>query len=287
MHKSVLLHESIAGLDLAPGKTLVDGTFGGGGHSREALALYPGLRVIGLDRDPSVAKAIEGKPTDVEVRHLNFADINKLEVKPDAILLDLGFSSDQLASVPGLSFMRNGDEHAHHLDMRLSREGGFTAAQVLNSWDESAIELILKGFGEERWSRKIAAEVVRRRAIKPFETTGELVSAIEAVVPGARGYNKLNPATKTFQALRIAVNEELTNLERALENGFTILKPGGRFAIISFHSLEDRMVKNFFRNKAREGEGELITKKPIVPSEEEISLNPRSRSAKLRIIKKI
>lgn len=277
-HKAVLLQEVIEGLDLARGKVLIDATFGGGGHSREALTRSPGLKVVGLDRDPAVAAAT----SDVEVKHLNFADIDKAGIEPDAILFDLGFSSDQLdSSSKGLSFLRD-----EPLDMRLSGEG-FTAAQVLNSWDESAIELILKGFGEERYSRRIAHEIAVRRELKPFKTTFDLVEAVHAAVPAAYRHGKINPATRTFQALRIAVNEELPNLEKGLAKSWNILRSDGRMAVISFHSLEDRIVKNFFRDRAKEGEGELLTKKPIVPSEAEITENPRSRSAKLRIIKKL
>lgn len=277
VHTPVLLQETIDGLNLSAGKLFVDGTFGGGGHSREARKRYgDGLKIVGLDRDPKV-KA--GNP-DFDIRTMNFRDFGELFLEPDAILLDLGFSSDQLASVPGLSFMRE-----EPLDMRLSGIG-FTAKEVLNSWDESAIELILKGFGEEKYAKRIAHAIAERRGAKPFETTSELVSVIESAVPASELHGRIHPATRTFQALRIAVNEELPNLEKGLEGGFKALKPGGRFAVISFHSLEDRIVKNFFRDKAREGEGTLITKKPVVPSDAEIEANPRSRSAKLRIIEK-
>jgi len=282
-HIPVLLHESIEALDLGPDKVFLDGTYGAGGHSREVLRRFhsttlgasPTVRIIAIDQDPAVAKAMAGKP-NAGVITSNFRDLDQvITEKVDAILFDLGFSSDQLeGDVPGLSFLRD-----EPLDMRLSRKGP-TAAEILNSWDEHAIELILRGFGEEKYSRKIAREIVERRKIKPFATTFDLVE----IVGERRG--KIHPATKTFQALRIATNEELTNLEIGLEKGFEALKPGGRFAVISFHSLEDRIVKNFFRDRTKEGTGELINKKPIVPSDEEIKENPRSRSAKLRIIKK-
>lgn len=289
-HKSVLLKESIEGLNLAPGKTLVDGTLGLGGHSRYALELYPGLRVIGLDRDPENIERVASE-LGIEWRVANFAELDKvlaeLGVKEvQGILLDLGFSSDQLEnSGKGLSFLRD-----EPLDMRLSggpRHGevNFTAADILNNWDESAIELILRGFGEERYAKRIANAIANARRIKPFETTFELVSLIESVVP--QGYHKIHPATRTFQALRIAVNEELPNLEKALSQGFSTLAQGGRLAVISFHSLEDRIVKNFFRDRAKAEEGRLINKKPIVASEKEVSENPRARSAKLRIIEKL
>ena len=277
MHKSVLLSESVDGLDLKPGETLVDGTFGGGGHSREVRKRFgETVRIVGLDRDPRVAE----ENADFEVRTMSFADIDKLDMEPDAILLDLGISSIQLdSSGKGFSFLRD-----EPLDMRMSGEG-ITAAEILNSWDEHAIELILRGFGEEKHSGRIARAIVEKRESKPFESTFELVDTILAVRPRTFR-DRIHPATRTFQALRIAANEELSSLEKGLEKGFEILKPGGRFAVISFHSLEDRIVKNFFRDKTAAGEGKLISKKPIVPADGEVRANSRSRSAKLRIIKK-
>ena len=288
MHKPVLLHESIDALDLEVNETFLDGTLGGGGHSREVLRRFSGkVRIIGLDRDPSAIEKIREQDLDIEViREESFANLDKVlkEINilfVDAILFDLGFSSDQMEGLGrGFSFQRN-----EPLDMRMSGTG-FTAADILNSWDEEAIELVLRGFGEEKFSRKIAGEIMRRRKVKPFETTFELVEAVKAVKP--RGYGgKIHPATKTFQALRIAVNEELTMLEAGLEKGFNALVKGGRFAVISFNSLEDRIVKNFFRDKAKEGGAQQITKKPIAPSLREVESNPRSRSAKLRVIEKI
>ena len=273
-HKSVLSQEVVDGLALKPGETLVDGTFGGGGHTREIVRRYGDkVKVITIDQDLSTGADITG----------NFRDIDKLlgETKPDAILLDLGFSSDQMdTSGRGFSFQKD-----EPLDMRMGQSGP-TAAEILNSWDEHAIELILRGFGEERFSKKIARAIVSRRKIQPFATTFDLADTVLSVRPRTFR-DKIHPATKTFQALRIAVNEELSALEKGLEKGFEALKPGGRFAVISFHSLEDRMVKNFFRDNRKEGKAELVTKKPITPSEEETRENPRSRSAKLRIIKKI
>lgn len=277
MHKPVLLKEAIDGLGLKPGEIFLDGTFGGGGHSREARKRMGDMaRIIALDQDPSVAKS----NPDFEIRTLNFRQIDKVGEKPDAILLDIGFSSDQLESGRGFSFLKD-----EPLDMRMDQKGA-TAADILNSWDEPAIELILRGFGEERYSRKIAHEIVKRREAEPFARTTDLLEAIEAAVPTKYLHGKIHPATRTFQALRIAVNEELAALEEGLAKGFELLNPGGRFAVITFHSLEDRIVKNFFRELAAQGRGELINKKPIVPTESELKENPRSRSAKLRIIKK-
>lgn len=271
MHKPVLLQEVVDGLDLKDTDIFVDGTYGAGGHTKEVLKRYPKVKAISIDQDPATQADIIG----------NFRDIDKLleDVNPDAILFDLGFSSDQLVG-KGLSFLRD-----EPLDMRLSGQG-ITAAEILNSWDEHAIELILRGFGEEKYSRRIAGEIVRRRELKAFKTTAELVEAILAVKPRI-WRDKIHPATKTFQALRIAVNEELTALEEGLDKGFQALKSGGRFAVITFHSLEDRIVKNFFRDKARLGNARLINKKPITPSPDELRENPRGRSAKLRVIEKI
>lgn len=272
MHKAVLLKESIEGLELQDGETFVDGTYGAGGHSREVKRRFPNVKTISIDQDPNTKPDIVG----------NFRQIDTLlgDIHPDAILLDIGLSSDQLEeSDRGFSFQK---EEA--LDMRMS-QSGLTAAEILNTFSESALELILRGFGEERYSQRIAEEIVRRREIKPFETTSDLVSAVESAKPKS-WKDKIHPATKTFQALRIAVNEELTALEEGVEKGFKVLKDGGRLAVITFHSLEDRIVKNYFRDLAKTGQGELINKKPIVATEEEVRENPRSRSAKLRIIKK-
>ncbi|MEK9171952.1 MAG: 16S rRNA (cytosine(1402)-N(4))-methyltransferase RsmH [Patescibacteria group bacterium] len=266
MHKPVLLHESISALNLKPGKIFVDATYGGGGHSMEARRLFPTVEIVAIDEDP-----------EVDAIRANFRDLDKvLKGKVDAILFDLGISTNQLeSSGRGFSFLKN-----EPLDMRISGQG-LTAADILNSWDEHAIELILRGFGEEKNSRRIAHDIVERRKVKPFATTFDLVE----IVGERRG--KIHPATKTFQALRIATNEELTSLEIGLEKGYKALRPRGRFAVISFHSLEDRIVKNFFRNKIKEKVARQITKKPIVSSAEEVKKNPRSRSAKLRVIEKI
>jgi 16S rRNA (cytosine1402-N4)-methyltransferase len=262
MHKSVLVEEVIEGLDLKEGEVFVDATFGAGGHTKEILKRFPKIQATSIDQDPEAHADITG----------NFRNIDKLlgNTRPDAILFDLGFSSIQLDQAGrGLSFLRD-----EPLDMRMSLSGP-TAADILNSYDESAIELILRGFGEEKYSRVIAKRIVERRAIKPFQTTKDLVE----VIGGKQ--SRIHPATRTFQALRIAVNQELTALEEGLEKAYKILKPGGRLAVISFHSLEDRIVKRFAKEKTGKAE------KPITPSEEEREENPRSRSAKLRIIKKI
>lgn len=286
MHKAVLLQESVEALDLESGETLLDGTYGAGGHSREALRRYPEIHIIALDQDPAVAEAMAGRPDNIKIYTENFRNLDKVLEKEgvssvDAIILDLGFSSDQIEAVGrGFSFLRD-----EPLDMRLSQEG-LTAADILNNFSESALELILKGFGEEKYSRRIAEEIVRRREVKPFETTFDLVEAVMQVVPSGYKRGRIHPATRTFQALRIATNDELTALETGLEKAFQSLSPKGRLAVITFHSLEDRIVKNFFRDRAKEGRSTLINKKPITPSEEEVRANPRARSAKLRILEK-
>lgn len=286
MHKPVLLHEAINALDLDNGEIFLDATFGGGGHSLEALQRFPKLRIIGLDRDPKVVKHAR-ENLRIEVRQVSFKDLDQVLKsltieRVDGILFDLGISSDQLEdSGRGFSFLKN-----EPLDMRMSGEG-IMAKDLLNSWDEHALEMVLRGFGEERFSRKIAREIITRRKVKPFENTFDLVDTILAVRP--RSYqDKIHPATKTFQALRIAVNDELTSLEIGLEKGFEALKERGRFVVISFHSLEDRIVKNFFRDKVKDGSARKVgVLKPVTASGEELASNPRSRSAKLRVIEKI
>lgn len=284
-HVPVLLHQSVELLELEAGETFLDGTLGGGGHSALVAERFgKSVKIVGIDRDPAaVARATErlralGADFICRVKSFRYLDevLEELGITTvDAILLDLGLSSDQLEEAGrGFSFQRD-----EPLDMRMSG-GGPTAADILNSWDEHAIELILRGFGEERHSRRIAERIVERRKTKPFVTTFDLVEVV-----GQRS-GKIHPATKTFQALRIAVNDELQELEAALTKGFERLGEKGRFAIISFHSLEDRMVKNFFRDRAKEGKGKLITKKPITPDEKEVRENPRSRSAKLRVLEK-
>ena len=273
MHKPVLLKESVDALDLRDGEIFLDGTFGGGGHSREVLRRYPHARIVAIDQDPEVVRA----NPDFEIRTLNFSQLDKLAIQPD-----LGISSEQLdKSGRGFSFQKE-----EPLDMRMSSKG-LSAADILNSWDEHAIELVLRGFGEEKYSGRIAREIVRSREMRPFKTTFDLVEAIDAVVPPFYKRGRIHRATRTFQALRIAVNEELSALELGLAKGFEALNPSGRLAVISFHSLEDRIVKYFFSDRAAEGRGKLINKRPIVPSAEEVERNPRSRSAKLRTIEKL
>lgn len=291
-HVPVLLHEVLENLHLKDGDIFVDGTLGSAGHSAAvAEAFGEGVEIIGIDRDAEALKRSEERLLPLtsnfflrqtSFRHLNEA-LEGLGIgEVNAILLDLGISSDQLDdSGRGFSFQRN-----EPLDMRMSSDG-ISAAEVLNNWSEETLEMVLRGFGEERYAKRIANEIATRRLGKPFETTDELVEAVRAATPASYQYGRIHPATRTFQAIRIAVNEELNALEEGLAKAFSALAPGGRLAVISFHSLEDRIVKNFFRNKVKEEGAKLITKKPLVASEGEIEANPRSRSAKLRVLQKI
>jgi 16S rRNA (cytosine1402-N4)-methyltransferase len=293
-HTPVLLHEAVDSLNLKEGDIFVDGTLGSAGHSSEVARRFgSSVEIVGLDRDiDALERSDERLRALTNAHYLKLSSFKNLDEvlealgmkKVNGILLDLGISSDQLdTSGRGFSFKR--DEPLHMSMDKFAED--LTAKTVLNTWDEETLELIIRGFGEEKYSKRIAREIVERRDVKPFETTSDLIDAVRAATPAAYHHGRIDPATRTFQAIRIAVNEELTALEEGLEKGFEALEIGGRFAVISFHSLEDRIVKNFFKDRASEGVGKIITKKPIVPSEEETKSNPRSRSAKLRVIEKI
>lgn len=296
MHQSVLLKESVASLDLHPGSILIDGTLGSGGHTEEVCEKFGnGVRIYAFDLDADAIERSEerlrDKGCDVSFHQSNFKDIDEVMMKEgvhgvDAILLDLGWSLDQFETGGrGLSFKKD-----EPLRMTLKKEISdteFSAYDILNTWQEEDIANIIYGYGEERFARRIAREIVEKRESSPIKTTTDLVEIIMSAVPSFYKHGRIHPATKTFQALRIAVNDELGNLREVLHKGFGLLKSGGRFSIITFHSLEDRIVKNFFREKSSEGAAELLTKKPIIPSDEELAQNKRSRSAKLRVIRKI
>ena len=284
VHQPVLPDEILKWLAPRPGGTLVDGTLGGGGHTRLLAAQVgkDGL-VIGLDRDPAVVVRAEtqlrGLP--VAVAHANYADLPEVlaELKlehVDGILLDLGLSSDQLLDANrGFSFSADGP-----LDLRFDPSSGQGASQLIARLGERQLADMIYRYGEERHSRRIARRIVKEREKQPIRTADQLARIIRASLPHFKTRPRIDPATRTFQALRIAVNEELKWLEVALERLPGCLSPGGRMAVISFHSLEDRLVKNAFRDDARlEG----VTSKPLVASESEVAENPRARSAKLRV----
>jgi 16S rRNA (cytosine1402-N4)-methyltransferase len=295
-HVPVLLREVLEYLDCRPNRIYVDGTVGSGGHAGAILARSsPTGQLIGLDWDrEAIRRARETlKPFGgrVELREGNYKDLdselaNLSIAAVDGILLDLGLSTEQVEDESrGFSFLRNGP-----LDMRMNREGRITAGNLLERLSVGEMSRILKVFGEERWAGRIAKGVVRRRQAAPIRTTGELVEVIRKSIPVRQG--RIHPATRTFQALRIAVNEELQNLQTFLERCADLLNPGGRLVIISFHSLEDRAVKNHFRLWAKGTERmppsfSILTRKPVIPSSSEILDNPKARSAKLRAVEKI
>ncbi len=295
VHISVLLKESIEGLNLKDNSIVVDATFGGGGHTREILKNFKNVKVIAFDSDGEAFKRAEkniaGYEDRIIFKNLNFKNIKKGLLEEnislvDGVLFDLGISSDQLDQVErGFSFLR--DEKLLMTMKENPNDEDLTAYEIVNTWEESSLADIIYGYGEEKYARRIARNIVEARQIKPIETTFDLVNIINSSVPVKYQKGKIHPATRTFQAIRIAVNDELRVLEEGLRNALEVVKKDGRISVITFHSLEDRIVKNFFRNNAKEGKLVLINKKPIVPSLEEIKNNKRSRSAKLRIIQKL
>ncbi len=295
-HIPVLLQATIEGLAPAPGEIVFDGTAGGGGHGKFLCeAIGSSGTYIGIDADTEalerVQTALVGVPAKLELVNDNFRNIKgiceKLGIgKLDIILLDLGLSSNQLdISDRGFTFQKD-QPLLMTFDPDTSKYP-FTAQTILNDWEEENIATILTNYGEEQFAARIAAQIVKERQIKPFTTTKQLVEAIIASVPGWYRHRRIHPATKTFQALRIAVNDELGALKQVMEDGWEMLAPGGRLGIIAFHSLEGRLVKDFFLHHKKEGDGELITKKAVGPERPEQITNPRSRSAQLRIIRKI
>ena len=289
IHKTVLLNETIEGLNLKDGSIVLDATFGGGGHSKKILEKYPNAKIVAYDQDKGVWEKAKSKFKGLEKRisfvNSNFRDLDEKE-SFDGIIFDLGLSSDQLEnSGRGFSFMKD-----EPLLMTMKENPGsedLTARDIVNTWDEKNLADIIYGYGEERFSRKIAKAIVDARKKQKIETTFDLVKIIDSSVPGSYRRGRLHFATKTFQALRIAVNDELGSLQIGLEKGFNVLKKGGSMSVISFHSLEDRIVKRFYKEKQKEGLAILINKKPIIPKEEEIKNNGRSRSAKLRILSRL
>lgn len=288
-HVPVLPDEVIEGLAVHEGGHYLDATVGGGGHSRLILAIAPNIHLTGIDQDEMAIAAAQKELAEfgdssserqshrVQFWRGNFSDYDPGAVKFDGILADLGVSSAQF-DIPerGFSF-----RHEAPLDMRMNQTQALTAAEVINTWEEAALANLFFTYGEERLSRRIARRIVEQR---PFETTTQLADAIAYSVPPKYRYGRIHPATRVFQALRIGVNQELEVLATFLAKAPTWLKPGGRLAIISFHSLEDRLVKHAFKESSLL---KVITKKPIQPSEAEMERNARSRSAKLRVAERI
>ncbi len=292
VHIPVLLHDVITVLALEKGDRVVDGTLGGGGYTEEILQhLGKNGKVLGIDADRSALRRVEERLKGehrVVYREGNFRTIDTLVEdaqfgKVTKIVLDLGLSSDQLEahSERGFSFMR--DEPLVMTFTYLPSKDTLTAWHVVNEWGEDTLADIIYGFGGEKRARKIAHAIVEARSEKPIETSGVLAEVISNAVTSYKG---IHPATKTFQAIRMAVNDELGALEDVLKKSLTLLEEGGRIAIVTFHSLEDRLVKQTFRDWESEGRGKRITKKPIVPTRSEVLMNRRARSAKVRCFEK-
>lgn len=295
-HIPVLRDESIDGLSIRSGDIIVDGTLGGGGHTFEIIRRFgSGVKIIGLDFDADAigrAKALIGElPHDTVLRTIGFQDMEKVLDElhiphVDRILLDLGLSSFQL-EIAGRGFSFKKDEPLLMTMKKDPKDEDLTARDIVNTWEEKTLADIIYGFGEEKYSRKIAKAIVESRKEKSIETTFDLVEIIDKAVGRSYRGLKIHPSTRTFQALRIATNSELSNLESVIEKGWRRLSVGGRMAIITFHSLEDRIVKQAYVALKHEGYANVITKKPIIPTSDELINNPRARSAKLRIIEKI
>ena len=306
-HVSVLLKECIEGLNIKPNGIYVDGTLGGAGHSSHIAARLITGRLIGIDRDSvaleAAGKRLEPYKENVTLVHSNFCEMAKVVQDlglpgVDGILLDLGVSSPQLDDgARGFSYMADAP-----LDMRMNNEDPLTAHTVVNTWSQEELKRILDDYGEERYAPRIASAICRRREEKTIETTLELVDIIRSAMPAQALREKQHPAKRSFQAIRIAVNDELGSVERAMESAIPLLNPGGRLAVITFHSLEDRIVKNAMTEAAKgctcppnfpvcvcgkKPKVKLISRKPIVATEEELEVNPRSRSAKLRVCEKL
>ena len=312
VHIPVLQKEVLEYLDPKSNENFIDCTIGEGGHALAIIEkILPKGRLLGIDWSPEQIKNLELRIKNQEPKRnlilvcdnfLNLKEIAKREkFKPiSGILFDLGLSSWHLEeSGRGFSFLKN-----EPLDMRYNLRSPLTAEKILNYWSVSEIEKILEEYGEERFAKKIAKEIIETRKVKPTKTTFQLVEIIKRATPSWYHHKKTNPSTKTFQSLRIAVNDELSNLEKTLPQALDILKSGSRLVVISFHSLEDRIVKNFYRSRSpsptKWGEAgdeaklqrpsinlEILNKKPIRPSKEEIKINPRSRSARLRACLKL
>ena len=298
IHIPVLTREVLNCLDPKPNENFIDGTFDGGGHTEVLFQKNgPNGKILGIDADKEILNIATSKfQKEIQEERLilvndNFKNLKGIienncpgwKEKVSGIIFDLGISLWHLEeSGRGFSFKKN-----ENLDMRYDKREGLTAQKIINSWPEREIEKILREYGEERYSRKIAGEIIRERKKKAILTTFDLINIVRKAVP--RYYKKgyIHPATRTFQALRIAVNRELENLKEALPQSIEILKPKGKLIVVSFHSLEDRIVKFFFKKETQNNRIKILTKKPVRPSDEELKFNPRARSAKLRAAIKI
>ena len=306
-HISVLLEECLEGLAIKPDGIYVDGTLGGAGHSSHIVQRLTTGRLIGIDRDPialeASGKRLEPYKERVTLVHSNFCEMKQVMEDlgvdgVDGILLDLGVSSPQLDDGErGFSYMADAP-----LDMRMNNQDSLSAYEVVNTWSQDELKRILFDYGEERYAPRIASAICRRREEKLIETTLELVDVIRSAMPPQALREKQHPAKRSFQAIRIAVNDELGSVEKAMRDAIPLLNPGGRLAIITFHSLEDRIVKNAMAEAAKgctcppnfpvcvcgkKPIVKLISRKPIVATDEELEVNPRSRSAKLRVCEKL
>lgn len=304
-HESVLLNETIEYLKVKPDGVYVDGTLGGGGHSYEILRRLPRGRLIAIDRDMDALYAASVRLKDfnnVTYVHDNYKNIKNILKnidieRIDGAILDLGVSSYQLDEVKrGFSYM-----HDAPLDMRMDKGSALTAEHVVNNYSEDDIAKILFDYGEEKWAKRIAKFIVEERKKRPIKTTFQLVDIIKKAVPASKRRTGPHPAKRTFQAIRIEVNDELKGLDSAIDDFIDVMNPNGRIAIITFHSLEDRIVKNMYKKLenpctcpknlpctcGKKPVIKIITKKPVTPNKEELKTNPRSRSAKLRVAEKL
>ena len=306
-HKSVLLYETVDSLNIRPDGIYVDGTLGGGGHAYEVCKrLGEHGRLIGIDQDADAIAAasarlseFQDKITVVRSNYENIASVlHDLGIeKVDGIYLDLGVSSYQLDTASrGFTYREDAP-----LDMRMDQRNTQTAADIVNTYSETELYHIIRDYGEDRFAKNIAKHIVQRRQEKPYETTGELIETIKAAIPAKIRATGGHPAKRTFQAIRIELNHELDVLNRSIDTMIDLLNPGGRLSIITFHSLEDRIVKKRFRDNenpcicppefpvcmcGRKSKGTVITRKPIVPGEEELEYNKRSKSSKLRVFER-
>ena len=304
MHTPVLLNEVLEYLDPKPGQKFIDATIDGGGHAKAIVErILPNGELLGIEWDgmlfDSLKSEIQNSKFQKNIKLVNDSYVNLKNIAEensfvgaDGILLDLGISSWHTEGAGrGFSFQRDEEldmrYHAVKFPISNSQFPNLTAGKIINQWSYDELAKILKEYGEERFAKNIAAHIVKNRKEKPIRTTFELVEVIKNSVPFWYRRGRIHFATRTFQAIRIAVNNELENIKSGLEQAIKVSRAGGRLAVISFHSLEDRIVKDFFRNQAGKGAVEIITKKPVGPNLVEIAANPRARSAKLRVAKKL